>query len=40
VQKTAKVVLAHGISLLHAGVLVPLLLLDGCRRPLGRRMLR
>jgi len=40
VQKTAKVVLVHGISLLQAGVLVPLLLFDGYHRPFGRRMLR
>ena len=40
VQKAAKLVLAHRISLLRAGVLMSLLCFGGCHRPFGRRMLR
>jgi len=40
VQKAAQLVLAHRITLLQTGVLMWLLCSDGCRRPLGRRMVR
>jgi len=40
VQKAAQLVLAHRITLLQAGVPMRFLCSDGCRRPLGQRMVR